>query len=365
MKILHISPPWVDVPPKGYGGTENVIYGLIEALSAQGHEVSLFATGNSKTSADLHYVFKEGILNLNLPWHAALPSLVHYSQAFALAKAGDFDIIHTHLSTQPDAILWVYLSELNKHFIMTNHSHFPVDRYTYYDKYYIDYYVKNRNIPTVSISKYMQTELPKEFQQAGVVYNGLNIESYKFNPTPKGNYYTWVGVIIPDKGLHNAIIATKQAGEQFIFAGLVQESRRESVEYYQTKILPHIDGKQIQFLGPADLKLKNKLLSNAKGFLNPIYWQEPFGMVMVESMACGTPVISFNKGAAPEVIVHSKTGYIVENNSEMIDAMKKIDQNKISRLDCRTHVEQNFTSETSAQSYLEVYQKTINSYKTL
>ena len=354
MKILQIAPPWIATPPKGYGGTELVIYNLCEELINFGHDVTLFATKNSKTSAKLEYVFDKGLVDQDIPWNGALPPLIHYQQAFKLFREGNYDIAHVHLSSQTDLILLAYLSELKKPYVLTLHGHLPYDRYTGFDDFYFSFY--GRNISAVSISKTMQEYLPKTMKSDGYVYNGLEVEKMKFSPEHK-DYYTWIGRIVPDKGLHHAIHAVRATGDRLIFAGVLNNDNADGgLDYFAKEIEPYIDGEQIVFVGEADFEKKNELFSGAKAFLNPIEWVEPFGMVIVESMACGTPVISFARGAARELIVDGKTGFLVKDKAGMIDAMKRIDT--IDRNSCRQHAK-NYTAEASARGYLNIYRQKV------
>ena len=153
------------------------------------------------------------------------------------------------------------------------------------------------------------------------------------------------------------------AGEQFIFAGIVDEYYERSVNYFQKEVKPLIDGNQIRYLGPADLKLKNELLGGAKAFLNPIDWDEPFGMVIVESMACGTPLISYARGAAPEIIKHGENGFLVSNKNEMLKFLTKV--RKIDRQKCRQHVEDQFSPKVAAAKYLNLYRREIQLHTSL
>ncbi len=358
MKILQIAPPWIATPPNGYGGTELVIHNLCEQFIKLGHEVTLFATKNSKTSAKLKYVFDEGLYEQGLPWNGALPPIIHYQQAFKLFREGNYDIAHVHLSSQTDLMLLAFLSEIKKPYVLTVHGHLPFDRYTNFDNFYFGFYAQK--LSAVSISKTMKSFLPKQFRSDGYIYNPINVTNMTFNDKPE-DYYTWIGRIVPDKGLHHAINIARKTGIKFIFAGSVDpHNANGAADYFKSKIEPHIDGKQIQFVGEVNFAQKNKLFSNAKAFLNPIEWIEPFGMVIVESMACGTPVISFAKGAANELIKDGETGFLVSNEEAMIEAMQQI--KTINRAACREHVLQNFSDRSSAARYLSLYYKKVREH---
>lgn len=358
MKILEIAPPWIDIPPNGYGGTEWVISNLTEELVKHGHEVALFATKNSKTSAKLKYTFDKSLSDQKVPWEAALPALIHYDQA--LKNADQYDIIHFHLSSQTDLVMFPFIQKLHTAHVVTIHGHWPYDVFSFMDHQFKKLYAKD--IRVISISKFMESILPKGFNSAGYVHNALDISKYQFGNNG-GDYFAWLGRMVPDKGLYEAIRAVKRANAKLVFAGVYNEYMKLEREYFETKIRPHIDDEQIIFLGRADLAQKNKLLGEAIAFLNPIQWEEPFGMVMAESMACGTPVISFSRGAAPEVVVDQKTGFLVNSISEMVDAMAKAP--KLDRQACRTHVEQNFTAQKMTLGYLQIFESEITRYQQL
>jgi glycosyltransferase involved in cell wall biosynthesis len=373
MKILQIAPPWIATPPSGYGGTELVIYNLCKGLVELGHEVTLFATKNSQSPGKLDYVFPKGLVEMDIEWSASLPSFVHYHQAFQNADA--YDIVHAHLSSGTDLLILPFLSDLAQKgtaAVMTVHGHWPYDRHTYMDAYFKKFYAKD--IATISISRAMQKLLPKELRDIGYVHNSLDPNTLSFRTRSgiythksshvdsrlRGNdsgYLTWLGKITPDKGTHEAILAAKEAGEQFVFGGIVEKYDKLSVDYFQTKVKPLIDDDHVIYLGPLDVKAKNKLMGAAKAFLNPIAWEEPFGMVIVESMACGTPVISYNRGAASELIRSGKNGFLVKNRKEMVKAITRIDT--IKRKDCRTYVEEKFSPKAAAIKHLAIYQKEI------
>jgi glycosyltransferase involved in cell wall biosynthesis len=373
MKILQIAPPWIATPPSGYGGTELVIYNLCKGLVELGHELTLFATKNSQSPGQLDYVFNKGLVELDIDWSASLPPFVHYHQAFQ--KGDAYDIVHAHLSSGTDLLILPFLSDLmhkGKAAVMTVHGHWPYDRNSYMDPYFKRLYAND--IATISISRAMQKQLPKEFRDIGYVHNSLEPSTLSFRTRPKidrnkssegdsrfrrngTGYLTWLGKIVPDKGTHEAILAARETGEQIVFGGIVDKYDKLSVDYFQTKVKPLIDNDQVVYLGPLDVKAKNKLLGGAKVFLNPIAWEEPFGMVMIESMACGTPVISYSRGAASELIKNGMNGFLVKNRKEMVKAIARVDM--IKRKDCRRYVEENFSPSAAAKRHIEIYQREI------
>jgi glycosyltransferase involved in cell wall biosynthesis len=356
MKILQIAPPWLATPPKKYGGTELIIHQLCENLIKQGHEVTLFATGDSKTSAGLNYIFDQGLYDKGVDWNSALGPLVHYQQAFKLFEEGGYDIVHAHLSSATDLIALPYLAELKKAGLLTIHGIWPFDRKDFMDPYYLRFYANKIHVASISKSM-LENECPAEFISEGYVYNGLNLSDFTFNPKPK-NYLTWLGKINPRKGTAEAIRIAKKSGHQIIFAGAIDLQDKESYEYYKNEVEPLIDGDQVKYLGEADLAMKAELLKNAKGFLNPLAWEEPFGLVMIEAMAGGTPVIAYPRGAAKELVKDGINGYLVPDAKAMLQKIKELD--KIDRLTCRKYVQDNFSSESNAANYFQIYKKLVD-----
>lgn len=353
MKILQIASPWLDTPPKDYGGTEWVIANLVKGLSDLGHSVTLFATKTSKATSNPKYLFKKSLLAQGISWTAGLPAFLHFYEAFK--EAFKYDVVHAHIASSTDLMVMPFLADLTEQGIpnvMTIHSRWSYDKLSHMDKTFIKLYAKK--ILAVNISKSMHKTLPKGFRDGGFVYNSLDASKMKFSPKG-GKYLTWLGKIVPEKGTAEAIKIAKAAGEQLIFAGIIDVCYEKSVKYWKEKVKPLIDGKQIQFLGPANLRLKNKMLGGAKAFLNPLKWDEPFGMVMIESMAVGTPVISISRGAASEVIKNNQTGFLVSSKQGMIKVIKRVGE--IDRRACRQHVEDNFSPYRAALQYLKIYRR--------
>lgn len=359
MKIAHIAPPWLAVPPTNYGGTETVLANLIEEQVAQGHDVTLFAPADARTSARLVSFFPQSLINTGVPWHAHLKAFYHLYKAVGFIQAHDFDIVHTHLSSAADMYLFPLMSRLTKPHIMTLHSRFPFDRAGTWtgdaDELYMEW---ARTVPVVAISARAGEEIAYPLNFIGVVHHGLPLS--KFVPTAQPeNFFVWLGRIVPEKGTHLAILAAKLAGVPLVLAGNIDRylPESESIDYFDRMIRPHIDSKQIRYIGPVNLKQKIDLLSRARGLLNPIEWEEPFGMVMIEAMAVGCPVIAFARGAAPELIIHGKTGFLVHDIDAMAACISRVDE--LDRTVVRAHVEQNFSSRVMAEKYLVLYKKVV------
>ena len=360
MKIAQIAPGWFSVPPKNYGGTEAVLYNLIEELVEQGHDVTLYAPGDAQTSAKLVSFFPQALIDSGVPWQAHLKAYYHLRKSIEAVKQGDFDIVHTHLSSASDLYLFPLMAGMQVPHVMTLHSRFPFDHLPNgwvgdADPLYMTEW--SSSMPMVAISKHARDEVPYPLHFVGVVYHGLPMDTFIPTRTRRRDYFAWLGRCVPDKGAHLAIQAAKEAGVALILAGTVDRNMPESVRYFQEQIKPQIDNQQIRYIGPANMKEKINLFSGARAFLNPIEWEEPFGMVMIEAMALGCPAISFKRGAAPELIVDGKTGFLVEDVDAMVRAIASIDT--IDRDTTRQHIEEHFSARVMAKNYTKIYQQVI------
>src|SRR5258706_2155149 len=209
----------------------------------------------------------------------------------------------------------------------------------------------------IAISESARSEVPYPLNFVGVVHHGLPMQ--QFVPSKRGvsDYFVWLGRFVSDKGTHHAIRVAKEAGVKLVLAGTIDRHLPDAENYFHTMVKPHVDNDQIKHIGPVNMKEKIRLLSRARGFLNPIEWEEPFGMVMIEAMALGCPVISFVRGAAPEIVVHRKTGFLVHDIEEMVKFIPRVDG--IDRSVTREHVEKNFSAHAMAEKYIKVYKKVI------
>jgi glycosyltransferase involved in cell wall biosynthesis len=364
MKIAQIVPPWIPIPPENYGGTESVVFHLVEQLVAQGHDVTLFAPGDARTSAKLVSFFPNSLLDEGVPWSMHPKAFYHLFKSLEQIKTQDFDIVHTHLSSSADLYILPLSSTLDIPHVTTLHSRFPFDHNADgwmgdADNYYMDW---APFVPMVAISEHARKEVSLPLHFVGIVHNG--IETQEFVPAhfaPLYNegqdYGVWMGRFVQEKGAHLAIEAAKRANMPLILGGTVDEHIPDSVQYFQEMIEPQIDDDSIKYVGPVNLEQKLILLSGARCFLNPIEWEEPFGLVMVEAMMSYCPVISFERGAAGELIVDGKTGFLVDTLDEMVQAITRIGE--IDRKETRQHAEQHFSARSMTEKYIRVYQKVI------
>lgn len=341
MKIAQIAPLWIPIPPITYGGTEFVVSLLTEELVRRGHEVTLFATGDSKTSARLVPIWPRSLWRAKLKTPHSVYSLLANE---VLKRQVEFDIIHDHCE--------FYTAAFSK-FLKTpvvSTIHHPI-----YEEMTI-LFKKFPNINYVAISKNQRKSSPG-LNFAETICNGIPLDSYPFEEKPK-DYLLWLSKIMPEKGLKDAVEIAKKAGEKLLIAGVIP---KEQQDYFDYRIKPMIDGKQIQFVGAADFKKKIELFRNAKAFLFPIRRPEPFGLVVIEAMACGTPVIAYKDGSLPEIVKNNETGFLVQNQEEMIEAVKKISQ--IKRIDCRRRVAKKFCLEKMVNKYEALYNTLIKENK--
>jgi glycosyltransferase involved in cell wall biosynthesis len=338
MKIAQIAPLWERVPPPTYGGIELVVGLLTDGLVARGHEVTLFASGDSITSATLESVHPQA-----LRLDASIKECGIYEMlqlATAYERAGEFDLIHSHVGCA--ALPYSKLTKTPT--VHTLHGVFTPDNEKMFQ------YAKTQ--PFVSISN-AQREHRLDLNHVATVYNSIDVSAHHFFPLPdEPAYMAFLGRMSPEKGPHHAIEIAKATGIPLKMAGKVD---RVDVAYFEEQIKPQIDGVHIQFLGEADHSMKNNLMGRAIVTLCPITWREPFGLVLIESMAAGTPVIAMNLGSVPEVVADGISGYICNTVDECIAAVAKVSQ--LSRSACREYVSERFGVERMASGYEAVYQQ--------
>ncbi|MBC7836863.1 glycosyltransferase family 4 protein [Acetobacteraceae bacterium] len=342
MKIAMIAPLVERVPPKKYGGTERLIHSLTEELIRRGHKVTLFASGDSLTSATLNSVAPKGLRELRIkPLYDVNPPLLQsLGRAFADMK-GEFDVIHD--SSGYSTLPFAEMSETPV--VMTIHG--PIL------PAYMPLYREFRKANLVSISRDIGSDFG-DLNHIGTVYNGLNMEYYPFSNEHDG-YLLYVGRICHDKGTHNAILAAKRLNLPLIIAAKIEETEAGH-RYFRKYVKPHLNS-QIQWVGEVDEEERNKLMTRAMAFLHPAPWREPFGLTLIEAMACGAPVIAFNRGSIPEIIQDGKTGFVVNNVDELCDAIRKIDT--IDRAYTRKYSLENFNEKRMTTGYEEAYKKVI------
>ncbi len=344
MKIGMIAPPWLSIPPKGYGGIERVIYDLTEGLARRRHKVLLFAPGDSQTSGTLVPIVKKH-LGQNLPPEALFPIFSLAAQySFARAAYEGVDLVHGHTLQE---------TEIKVPIVETLHGPGTAEVKKRCKKL-----SDKRGYHFVAISKRQKELYGRGVKIAGVVYNGIDTTKIKYKENKSGYLY-FIGRANWEKGLDLAVRVAVKAGLNLVMAIKMTEDHEK--KFYKKEVQPWLNKykkkNSFKFYGEITPKQKYDLYRNATATLFTSQWEEPFGLVMTESMACGTPVLALRKGAAPEVIVNGKTGFVVDTEAEMVKAVGEI--GKLKPRDCRRHVEKNFSLEKMAREYEAIYRKII------
>ncbi len=340
MRIAQVAPLSESVPPKLYGGTERVVSFLTDQLVALGHDVTLFASADSSTAATLAPMWPEALRLQGTCRDPLAPHLLMLEKV--IRRASDFDIIHFHISQLhfPAMRRLPHVAH-----VTTLHGRLDIEELRpLYDEF--------SDVPVVSISDAQRLPLP-EAGWVATIHHGLPSNLFTFHPAP-GNYLAFLGRISPEKGVDRAIAIATAAGERLRIAAKVDAADRE---YFDRDIRPLLDNPLVEFIGEIPDSEKNSFLGGAKALLFPIDWPEPFGLVMIEAMACGLPVIAFPGGSVREIIDDGMTGFVVDNVEDAADAVRRIDQ--FDRRQCRKTFEQRFTARRMASQYVDTYHRLI------
>ena len=331
MKIALLSPIAWRTPPRHYGPWETIVSLLAEGLVSRGMEVTLFATADSQTKARLDAVCPQPYEE-NRDLDAKVWECLHIAHLFEQAE--QFDIIHNHFDFLP-----LSYSRLVKTPVVTTIHGFSNPRILpVYQAY-------NRDNYYVSISN---SDRSPDLDYLDTVYHGIDLNLFTLNSEP-GEYLLYFGRIHPDKGTFEAIQIARHSGMKLLIAGIIQDQ-----SYYDTQVAPYIDEINIIYVGAVGPERRNELLGSAYALLHPIYFNEPFGLSVVEAMACGTPVIAFNRGSMPEVIEEGRTGFLVNNIDEAVNRLRFIP--RLNRGQCRQWVQERFSQERMVADYLAVYE---------
>jgi glycosyltransferase involved in cell wall biosynthesis len=336
MRIAQLAPLAESVPPRLYGGTERVVSWLIEELVALGHDVTLFASGDSVTAGKLVPVIERAI-RLRRPRPEPFPA--YAAQLDTVAKsAQDFDVLHCHTD-------WIHLpvvSRLGLPHLTTIHNRLDTPDLP-------PIVARFPNAPLISISDHHRTPLPSA-NWLGTVYHGMPVDTLRPSYEP-GRYLAFLGRLTKEKGPEAAIRIAKAAGLELRMAAKIP---RAETRYFKERLQPLVDGEQVKLVGELNDGAKGDLLRGASALLFPIDWPEPFGLVMIEAMACGTPVIAYRRGSVPEVVDEGVTGFVVDNEDEAIAAVKRI--GKLDRRTVRATFERRFGARRMAKDYLRHYE---------
>ncbi len=337
MKIAQISPLLESCPPRLYGGTERIVSYLTEELVRQGHDVTLFASGDSLTSARL-IPFCETALRLDPRIKDPVPPhVVMLDRVRALADA--FDVLHFHL----DVLHYPLIRDFSDRTVTTLHGRLDLPELKHV-------YSTFSHVPLVSISSDQRKPMPP-VNWVGKVHHGLPVNLLPFSPSPKGDYLAFLGRISPEKGPERAIEIATRAGAKLKMAAKID---RVDQDYWEEVVKPLVEAhSNVEFVGEINEREKAKFLGDATALLFPICWPEPFGIVMIEAMACGTPVIAFPAGSAPEVIEDGVSGWLVNDVDEAVGAVKRAET--FDRAKARACFERDFTIDRVARDYLNIY----------
>ncbi len=339
MKIAQVAPLWERVPPPNYGGIELVVSHLTNELVRRGHEVTLFASGDSQTLANLAAVYPRALRFDNTVQEYAVYEMLELSQVYQQAEK--FDLIHSHIGISALPLASLVLTPT----VHTLHGSFTKDNQNLFSYHQKQPYVSISNAQRQIHLNYIET-----------VYNGIEPADYPFIAQPQEPpYLAFLGRFSPEKGPQYAIAMAKKTGWKLKMAGKVDVV---DANFFEQEIFPQIDGQQIEYLGEINHTQKAQLLGNAAITLFPISWQEPFGLVMIESMATGTPVIAINRGSVTEVIEQGKTGFICETYDEMVQMIPAALE--LNRRQCREYVEDKFSVIQMVNKYEAVYEQVIN-----
>ena len=336
MRIALIAPPFIPVPPVKYGGTELFVGCLAEGLKQKGIDVAVYATGDSKVGTEVRSLYPQSEWPLQDEIFSNLKDVNHTFWAVSDAMH-DCDIIHLNNAPGLSASRFV-----STPFVCTIHHPRQKALSDFYSFY------PDVNYVTISDAQKSLEAMPK----MTTIHHGISIPDYPFQ-REKRTYLSFIGRLAPVKGTHLAIAVAQKTGIPLKIAGEVQPIFRS---YFEEQIKPHIDGKLIEYIGEADMQMKNELLSNSMAMLFPIQWNEPFGLVMIEAMACGTPVIALPGGSVREVVRDGISGYVCDSVDQMVERVRNL---SISPTMIRRYAQENFSVDVMVKNYISLYESLI------
>jgi glycosyltransferase involved in cell wall biosynthesis len=339
MRIAQIAPLYESVPPQGYGGTERVVHYLTEKLVELGHDVTLFASADSETSARLVGSLPQALRLSNYRGDPIIPHYLMLERAFGAADR--FDVVHSHV----DILGLPFGRRATVPVVTTLHGRLDLEEL---EPLYEEYAEQ----PVVSISDSQREPIPQA-RWVGTVHHGLPRDLYRFHPEP-GKYLAFIGRVSPEKRLDRAIEIAVRARRPLKIAAKVDRADRQ---YFRREIEPLLNHPLIEWIGEVNDRAKDDFLGGAEALLFPIDWPEPFGLTMIEALACGTPVIAWQHGSVAEVLDHGVTGFLSDDIGAAVRAVKRLD--RLSRQVCREAFEKRFTSDRMAEDYVAIYERLI------
>ena len=342
MKIGQITSVYISVPPKTYGGTERIVYYLCRDLKRRGHHVELFASGDSKVDCTLQAVLP--IASQDDPGSTFyLEKEYEARNTWNLYRQGErFDMIHAHWTT-----IAPYFSSFTTTPTLITYAYIEKELHAYYKKHF------PRCVP-VCVSRAQAKMLGDE--SIPVVYNGVDLDDIAFNNKPD-DFFVIVGRMVPGKGIAEAIGIAKKIRARLLIIGHVTTHVPWSEEYFLKEVKPHIDGDKIRYIERLPYHELVQMMGKARAFLFPLQWDEPFGMVIIEAMAAGTPVLAYGRGSMPELIKNGETGYVVKNEDEMVDTIQRVET--LDRARCRNWVRERFSVEQMVEGYERLYKSVV------
>lgn len=344
LRIAMIAPVWIPIPPDGYGGIERVLKLLVDELVKQGEEVTLFAAGECRTAACQRIVLEKTPTE---HMGKTLFDALHVGQAYREIRGGGYEIVHDHSGFLGPA----FASLLPLPVVHTLHGPFTRDTRLFYESFKDDCWY-------VAISRRQMEGCPG-LNYLGVVPNAVDVEEHAFQ-AEKEDYLVCVSRICEAKGTENAVRLALKTGHRILLAGKIDPGADR--DYFEARVKPLLDGERAAYLGEVSQEEKVKLVSRARAFLFPIQWEEPFGLVMAEALACGTPVLATRWGAVPEVVDHGVTGFLADTPEELEPYIERIGE--IDQAACRSAAEERFSPRAMAESYMKLYRRALESHPT-
>ncbi|HEV3094400.1 MAG TPA: glycosyltransferase family 4 protein [Solirubrobacteraceae bacterium] len=339
LHVAMLAPPWISVPPPGYGGVESVVGVLTEALVRRGHAVTLFCAPGSVSSARVVTLLDESHPD---EIERSLYEVDHVARAFEeidlAAYDRRFDVVHDHCGFTALAMA----DRIDTPLVHTLHGQFTTSTAAFYARH-------GHKAALVGISRAQLASGPAGLETVGSIPNPIDVRAWPLRER-KDDYLLWIGRMTAEKGPHRAIAAARSAGVPLVLAGVIQPGQQA---FFDREVAPHLDGERVRFVGEVGGTVKRSLFAGARALLMPIRWEEPFGMVMVEALACGTPVIAFPEGAARELVLDGQTGFLVEDEQAMGAAVGQL--SRIAARDCRAWVAAHCDVDVVAAAYESAY----------